>query len=287
MNDTRYMGKIFAIEEFSVFDGPGIRMTVFLKGCPLRCQWCHNPEGQSFQTQIVRSPNGCIGCGACLEAGRKAVGVPMLTEQSIYACPNNLVRSCGEDVSAEELVKTVLKKEKMLRESGGGVTFSGGEPLFQAAFLKKCLEGVGDKLHKAIQTTGFCDKNTFEDILSLCDYVLYDLKHMDSKIHEKYTGVSNTQILENYRTLAASGKEFITRIPLIPGVNDTEENITAVCEFLAENNVNKIELLPYNKAAGAKYKLVGRKYVVDFDPTADPTVQTGIFEKYNIEVKVL
>ncbi len=280
-------GKIFSIEEFSVFDGPGIRMSVFFKGCPLRCVWCHNPEGQEFETQIVRSPNGCQECYACLEAGRRQTGKPCLVEQSIAVCPNNLLRFCGQDVTVAEIVGVVLKKAELLKMSGGGVTFSGGEPLAQAEFLNNCLLALDGKVHRAIQTTGFCQTDTFLKILSNCDFVLYDLKHMDSEIHKKYTGVGNEKILENYKLLASSKKEFITRVPLIPTVNDTESNIAMLCEFLTQNGVNKIELLPYNRSAGAKYKLVGRDYSVDFDENAAVNTHMEIFNKYKIEVKVL
>lgn len=280
-------GKIFSIEEFSVFDGPGIRMTVFLKGCPMRCAWCHNPEGQSFETQIVRSPNGCIGCGACLNEGLKQNGISCLVENSVSVCPNNLVRICGLDVKTEDIVGIISKKADLLNRSGGGVTFSGGEPLAQHKFLKSCLTELRGVTHRAIQTTGFCDKSVFVDVLSECDYVLYDLKHMSGDIHKKYIGVDNRQILENYKILAGSGKDFITRIPLIPSVNDTEENITKTCEFLVSNGVDKIELLPYNRSAGAKYKLIGIEYKIDFDENADVNIRKEIFDKYDIKVRVL
>jgi len=280
-------GKIFSIEEFSVFDGPGIRMTVFLKGCPLRCAWCHNPEGQSFDSQIARSPNGCVGCGACLEAGRQLVGTPCLVEKSILVCPNNLLRICGQEIEDRELVDMIMKKADLLEISGGGVTFSGGEPLAQAVFLDSCLEMLEGKVHRAIQTTGFCDSAVFLKTLSLCDYVLYDLKHMDSSIHKKYTGVGNERIIDNYGLLARSGKEFITRVPLIPSVNDTVDNITKTCEFLSQNGVDRIELLPYNRSAGAKYKLIDREYRVDFDENAQVNTCKDIFDKYRIEVRVL
>ena len=130
-------GRIFSVEEFATFDGPGIRMTVFLKGCPLRCTWCHNPEGQSFPMEFLRSPNGCTGCGACLDAGQRERGTRCLTEASISACPRNLVRRCGEDITSVQLIDQIMKNARLL--SGGGVTFSGGEPLAQLPFLLECL----------------------------------------------------------------------------------------------------------------------------------------------------
>lgn len=280
-------GKIFAIEEFSTFDGPGVRLTVFLKGCPLRCMWCHNPEGQSFDTEIVRSPNGCIGCNACFEAGKSQTGIPCLIEKSIAVCPKNIVRVCGKDILSEELLVILEKKLDMLNTCGGGITFSGGEPLAQHKFLKECLSLLRGKTNRAIQTSGFCENEIFSDIISECDYVLYDLKLMDPVLHEKYTGYTNERILKNYITLAQSGVDFITRIPLIPTVNDTVENITATAEFLVKNKAKKIELLSYNKSAGAKYTLVGKEYKTDFDQNRSPEPHIEIFSNYGIEVKIL
>lgn len=280
-------GCIFAIEEFSTFDGPGIRTTVFLKGCPLRCQWCHNPEGQSFSPQFMRSPNGCLNCGACLEAGREHTGTPCLTEESIAVCPRNLVRKCGEHLTAETLFAQLEGKLWMLDAAGGGITFSGGEPLSQPDFLLSCLKRFAGKAHRAVQTSGFAAPAVFQAVLKNCDFMLFDLKHMDPVIHRHYTGVENGNILANYRTLAASGVPFITRIPLIPGVNDTEENLTATARFMQELGVTGIELLPYNTGAGAKYTAAGFTYRVDFDTEQKPEPRTHIFKAHNIEVKLL
>ena len=272
-------GRIFSIEEFSTFDGPGIRCTVFLKGCPLSCQWCHNPEGQRFDKEILRSPNGCIGCGTCTATG--------MTEASIPLCPQHLLRLCGEDITPQALTERLADKLWMLSATGGGVTFSGGEPMRQGDFLLSCLKCLEGKTHRAVQTCGYAPKSIFSQVLENCDYMLYDLKLMDNDLHRRYTGVDNGLILENYQSLAASGLPFITRIPLIPGVNDTAENLTATAEFMASHGVGKIELLPYNRTAGAKYKATGRCYQVDFDQTARPNPREEIFEHYHIEVNVL
>lgn len=272
-------GRIFSIEEFSTFDGPGIRCTVFLKGCPLRCQWCHNPEGQLFEQQILRSPNGCIGCGTCERTG--------MTEKSVGLCPKNLLRVCGEDLSAAELVDRLDNKLWMLNTAGGGITFSGGEPMSQSEFLLECLRLLEGKTHRAVQTSGFANGAVFQEVLLNCDHMLFDLKLMDNRLHTHFTGVSNEQILKNYETLSRSGLPYITRIPLIPGVNDTETNISQTAQFMASLGVRQIELLPYNRAAGAKYKAAGRSYQVDFDETVDPQPQKNIFDKHDIEVKVL
>ena len=280
-------GKIFSIEEFSTFDGPGVRTTVFFKGCPLQCAWCHNPEGQRFADEILRSPNGCLGCNACLEEGRKQTGIPSLVEESIAVCPRNLIRHCGETLTPEALVARLEPKLEMLNLTGGGVTFSGGEPLAQAPFVLECLRLLRQKTNRALQTSGFCDRHTFEAVLRECDYVLFDLKHMDDQTHRRYTGQSNELILENYACLAKSGVPFITRIPLIPSVNDTAENLDATARFMKTYGVRKIELLPYNRSAGAKYQLLNRTYEVDFDGMQTPQPHKEIFESYGIEVSVL
>ena len=281
------MGRIFSIEEFSTYDGPGIRMTVFMKGCPLRCMWCHNPEGQRFEREIVKSPNGCLMCGACMNAGLEETGAPCLVDKSISVCPRRLVRYSGDDLTPEELVAKINKNVAILNMSGGGVTFSGGEPLSHWQFVLECMKLLRNKTNRALQTCGFAPSDVFEKVLSECDYVLYDLKLMDNEKHKRYTGVENTLILKNYETLARSGKEFITRIPLIPTVNDTEENIRATAIFMNGLGVKKIELLPYNRMAGGKYLMLGRKYETDFDGNIPPDPHIEIFNEYGIEVNIL
>lgn len=280
-------GRVFSIEEFSTYDGPGIRMTVFLKGCPLRCMWCHNPEGQRAAAELVRSPNGCLHCGACLKKGEAITGKPCLVPESRSVCPRNLIRMSGEDMTAEELAARIQKNIAVLNGSGGGVTFSGGEPLVWSAFVKECLVLLRGKTNRALQTCGYAPSETFADVLGECDYVLYDLKCMDEERHRHYTGVSNRLILENYRTLVQSGKPFVTRIPLIPTVNDTEENLTATAAWMQSLGVSYIELLPYNKMAGSKYAMLGRTYTPEFDGSLAPLTREEIFHRYGIEVHVL
>ena len=280
-------GRVFSMEEFSIYDGPGIRTAVFLKGCPLRCEWCHSPEGQEFAIEILRSPNGCLRCGACLEAGKVHTGNLCLTKESIPACPQSLLRECGKDYTPEELVDVLKKNAELLRLNGGGVTFSGGEPTAQPEFLIQCLSGLQGVLHRAVQTSGYCQPQIFSDILKNCDYVLYDLKLMDPVLHRRYCGVSNQWILENYRMLASFGKDFCTRLPLIPTVNDTEENLEATARWLVENGVHYLEILPYNPLTGSKYALAGRCYSPSFDTTQAPEPRISLFRKYGIEVRLL
>lgn len=280
-------GTVFSIEEFSTFDGPGIRTTVFLKGCPLRCIWCHNPEGQRHDPELLRSPNGCLACGACLKKGAEQTGSPCLVADSVAVCPRNLIRLCGTDYTPQDLLTVLDKNIRLLNQSGGGVTFSGGEPLAQPHFLQGCLQLLRGKTNRALQTCGYAKPSVFSSILAECDYVLYDLKLIDETRHAAYTGVSNRTILQNYRTLAASGIPFCTRIPLIPTVNDTAENITATAELMRQNNVRDVEILPYNRMAGGKYALLGRNYEPNFDGSLTPNPHTEIFKRYGIEVTIL
>lgn len=279
-------GCVFSVEEFSVYDGPGIRTSVFLKGCPLKCTWCHNPEGQSPDIQIVRSPNGCIGCNACINYADVNNGEIAFTDKSINACPRGLLRKCGQYYESEELCNKLLKNKRIL-DNGGGVTFSGGEPFVQSAFLFECLDILKGNLHTAIQTSGFCSEKVFDKALRLADYFLYDLKLADDAMHKKYTGVSNELIKRNFIALSKSCRDFTVRIPLIPGVTDTKENIAELAEFISGNGVFYAELLPYNKYAGGKYKMLGRVYNPCFDESAEPTAHLDIWEKSGITVKVL
>jgi pyruvate formate lyase activating enzyme len=280
-------GIIFSIEEFSTFNGPGIRMTFFLKGCPLRCVWCHNPEGQEFDSQIVRSPNGCIRCGKCLEAGKTVNGYKSLVKESISVCPRGLVRICGEEKSSEEILEITKKNARILNASGGGVTFSGGEPLSQPDFLLDCLKKLKGVTNRAVQTCGYSKEDVFISIINECDYMLFDIKIIDSIQHTLYTGKNNDLIMKNFDTLVKSGKEFTVRIPLIPTITDTMENITGIAELLKGYNIRKADLLPYNKMAGGKYALTGREYSPMFDESAEPATHIDIFSQYGIEVNVL
>lgn len=280
-------GTIFSIEEFSVYDGPGIRSTVFLKGCPLRCSWCHNPEGQLKESEMIKSPNGCIGCGTCLQTSvQKEDGSISFTEESIKNCPMNLIRVCGETVSSGQLCETLLKNKRILN-AGGGVTFSGGEPFLQSKFLFECIMKLKNKLHTAIQTSGYCDADTFCNALNITDYFLFDLKLADDAMHIKYTGVSNRPILRNISALAKSGVPYVVRIPLIPGVTDSTRNLTQLAQILNDNHVSYAELLPYNKIAGGKYKMLQRNYMPGFDEAAPPQPRQDLFWSFGIRTKIM
>lgn len=280
-------GKVFSIEEFSTFDGPGIRVTVFLKGCPLSCSWCHNPEGQSFETQFVRSPNGCSGCGLCEKVAIKNGDEIILTQESLQACKRNLIRVSGVEYEPQELANKLNAIADVLISSGGGITFSGGEPLAQIDFIEQVCALLNKKLTIAIQTSGFSTASVFNRALKISDYILMDIKIMDGELHRKFCGADNAIIKENYVSLVKSSKAFVTRIPLIPTVTDTLENITQIAKFLQENAVFYVELLPYNKFAGSKYALLLKDYRPAFDETKEVTPRLDVFKSYGIKAVIV
>lgn len=247
-------GTIFDIKEFTVHDGPGSRITVFLKGCPLRCKWCHNPEGLKVEKQILYRNNFCTHCGRC--------HVPCSHEECkgldrcVHACVNGCLTIAGEEITSEDLAKRLLKNKDMLAMLGGGITISGGEPMLQAEFVCGLAEKM-EGMHLAIQTSGYTKPETYRKVMGHFDYIMQDIKLADCETHKRYTGVGNEWILENVEWLKKSGKEFVFRIPLIPDITDTEENLKAISEIVG---AHRTELMPYNELAGAKYGMVGMEY---------------------------
>lgn len=233
-------GVVFSIEEFAINDGPGIRTTVFLKGCPLRCRWCHNPEGLSPLPQTMKGFDGDEICGRYVEAG--------------------------------DLAARLLKNKAFFEMNNGGVTFTGGEPTAQPAFLLEMLERLSE-INTAVETSGYCSQGLFSDVLDRVDYVLFDVKHTDSVQHRRWTGVGNGPIMQNLKILCDSGRKFVIRIPLIPGVNDSKVNMEAVRDLVKGSpGLERIELLRYHRTAGAKYGKLGMEYIPGFDTDADPVV---------------
>ena len=250
-------GIIFDIKEFTVHDGPGSRITVFLKGCPLRCKWCHNPEGLKIEKQLMYKSTFCSHCGRCMEPCVHAECQPF--GRCIHACVNGCLTVAGEDITSEELAKRLFKHADILSLMGGGVTFSGGEPMLQADFICHVTRKLGN-MHKAIQTSGFVDLETYQRVISHMDYIMQDIKLADEDLHIKYTGVSNQKILRNIEWLKESGKEFVFRVPLIPDITDTEANLKAIAEIVGDC---RTELMPYNEFAGAKYSMMGMEYTLN------------------------
>lgn len=252
-------GTIFDIKEFTVHDGPGSRITVFFKGCPLRCIWCHNPEGLKVEKQLMYKSTFCSFCNNCMKPCSHEECQPF--KRCMYACATGCLTISGETLTSDELAGKIRKNAIVLKAMDGGVTFSGGEPMMQADFVCETAEKL-DGMHKAIQTSGFTDLNTYQRVISHFDYIMQDIKLADKDTHIKYTGVSNEAILRNVEWLKTSGKDFVFRVPLIPGITDTEENLKAIAEIVGEH---KTELMPYNEFAGAKYKMVGMEYPLNVE----------------------
>lgn len=248
-------GLIFDIKEFALHDGGGIRTTVFFKGCPLRCVWCHNPEGLSPKRELYLKKNGCLSCGLC----RRPCNHPECADlgRCLHICPKNLVCAAGEEWESEALAKRLLQKRGFFETMGGGVTLSGGEPLLQADFCLELLGHLRGKLHRAVETCGYADADVFRRVTEVCDFVIMDLKLADCEAHRQYTGVGNERILQNARYLQDSGKPHLFRTPLIPGITDTAENLNAIGEIVGSS---PWERLPYNHLAPAKYESVGRTF---------------------------
>lgn len=279
-------GRIFDIEEFAVFDGPGIRSVVFLKGCPLRCQWCHNPEGLDAGPTRVTQIALCAHCGACdavCPSPARCVGCGKCKD----ACPKNIISIAGVETEAAEVASKVLKNAKLLQMNGGGVTFSGGEPLMQPDFLLDVRSRLSS-LHACMETSGYAPGEVFSRAASAMDFVIMDVKLVDSAAHLRYTGVDNARILENLRWLKASNIPFRVRVPLIPGVTDTRENLSAVAALLPDvKTLEKVELLPYHRAAGAKYASVRRVYAPEFDPERPVNADVSPFVRLGIPAEAL
>jgi glycyl-radical enzyme activating protein family protein len=248
-------GTVFDIKEFTVHDGPGTRVTVFLKGCPLHCQWCHNPEGLSPKPQLMIKKAQCTNCGRCL----KPCGHPECLPygRCLHACPKGLISVSGEEWEASRLA-SYLRRFRPFFTDGGGITFSGGEPLLQSDFVIEVCGELPD-VHKALQTSGYADESVFLKVLTAVDYVLFDLKLADSEAHRFYTGVDNKPIIRNFQLLKQSGKPFVIRIPVIPGITDTRENLLALSEIVGDSPV---QLMHYNKLAGAKYAMIGKRFTL-------------------------
>ena len=247
-------GTIFDIKECSIHDGPGMRTTVFLKGCPLHCLWCHNPEGLRKEPQLTYKKNMCAHCGNCYLPCGHPECAPF--GRCVHACPNGCLEISGRTISSEALAEKIESYRIFFDVSGGGVTFSGGEPLMQGDFVCEVADALNG-IHKAIQTSGYAPEEIYRRVVERMDYVLQDIKLADPALHRQYTGVDNARILRNIAWLKESGKPFVFRVPLIPNITDTPENLKQIARITEDFPV---ELLPYNKLAGAKYEMLGLEY---------------------------
>ncbi len=261
-------GLVFDLRRFSIHDGPGIRTTVFLKGCPLDCWWCHNPESRSPEREPFFRAQRCIRCGACVDAcpegalAREDPGLCRACGACAEACYAGAREMVGREMSVAEAMEEVLKDRAFYEESGGGVTASGGEPLMQAEFLFELLKDCKrEGLHTVLDTNGYAPWEKIEPLLPLVDLFLYDLKLMDEERHRQFTGASNRLILENLGRLSGRGAFLHLRIPVIPEVNDDEENLMATAALARTlPGVKRVDLLPYHQAALAKYENLGQSY---------------------------
>ena len=295
-------GKTYDIQGFSVQDGPGIRTTVFLKGCPLRCPWCHSPESQEFKTELNWMSMRCLGteaCGKCLDVcPRGAIIRGELTQnaagEDVYypdvdkkkcddcgacarACKATALYMCGTDRTVDEVMHRIDRDSPFYEESGGGVTISGGECLWQSDFTLELLKRCKEKgIHTAVDTTGYAKWEIIESVLPYTDLFLYDLKCMDSALHKQVIGVENELILENARRIAAAGGRFWIRIPVIPLLNDSEEHFEKYAAFLSDirDAVDLVQLLPYHKMGISKHdRLMKHEKIFVAEPPKDSLME--------------
>ena len=235
---------IFSIMHYSIHDGPGIRTTVFFKGCPLSCKWCHNPESQDIKPVLVTDPGKCIKCGHC------------------SSCPTGARETIGYELTVSGLMQEIAKDRLFYDQSGGGVTFSGGEPFFQGKFLLEALAKCREEfLNTAIDTSGYCSTEAILEAALIADYFLYDIKFIDSKKHEKFCGAPNSLILKNLQCLAKTRTKILIRIPVIPGINDDMSEMEGIFNFIKDlDNIETVYLLPYHNIHSRKYEKIGRQY---------------------------
>ncbi len=268
-------GTVFDIKQFAVHDGPGIRTTIFFKGCPLNCWWCHNPEGLSSEIEIFYYSSRCMNCENCVKVCpaeaivKKEHGILLLRERCtmcgkcVETCPTGSLQMVGSIVTAETMIKEIKKYIIYYNASDGGVTFSGGEPLMQPELLTAIVHECNQLgVHTTLDTSGYAPSHTFRSVAEGIDLFLYDLKIMDGQTHMKYTGVSNDAIINNLKYLVDTGRgeDVIIRFPVITGITDTENNVNDIVGFVSSlDDVKKIDLLPFHKVE-EKYKRLGKKY---------------------------
>ena len=297
-------GLIFDIKRYAINDGPGIRVVVFFKGCNLKCAWCHNPESISGKPEKMYSPAKCIKCGTCVAVcPEKAITLTshgITTDSTLCTmygkctdvCPAKAIEMSGKSMPVPEIMEIIENERPFFDQSGGGVTFSGGEPMVHPWLLIELLEECGKRgIHRAIDTAGHVNTETLMEVAHHTDLFLYDLKMIDARLHEHWTGVRNDLILHNLKVLAESGAKIIIRIPLIGRVNDHEENIRQTAEYVAglAGERKEVHLLPYHPVAQNKYLKLGRPD--DFESLSAPDKESqqrsiAIFMEHGIRATI-
>lgn len=267
-------GRVFDIKRYSIHDGPGIRTTVFLKGCSLRCLWCHNPESIDPEPELMHWPGRCARCYSCVKAcpkgaiAKDAAGAVVIDRNACdlcgkcaEACLYDAMQMVGREMSVEDVMAEVEKDQVFYEQSGGGVTLSGGDPFVQAAFAEALLDACRSRgIRTAVDTAGFSKNGVLDRMASKADLVLYDLKCMDAARHREFTGVSNAPIIDNLKRLASGRTEVWVRIPLIAGVNDDDENVLRTIEFLSSlKTTRRVGVLPYHAGGLEKARRIGRE----------------------------
>jgi len=298
-------GLIFDIKPYAINDGPGIRIAVFFKGCPLNCTWCHNPESISPHVQKMFTLSKCIACGECVKACPKnacrldpdegIITNPELCKlcgKCAEVCPTGATEMSGKLINPGDLMKRIRKETILFDQSKGGVTFSGGEPLQQPEYLIELLDECGrEGIHRAVDTSGFAKTEILLEVAKRTDLFLYDLKMMDPVKHKKYTGVSNEKILDNLRILAETGAKINIRYPMIKGINADEEDIREIAEYVSKlpGDKKEVSILPYHKLAEVKHKKLGNHYILEGMAEPGPEEQEKairIFEEYGLNASI-